>query len=61
MALNLVLLHAQGAGQVRLARAGAADQQEVLPLTREMFLEWFDCELSTMIWDMLKTRIKSLS
>ena len=27
-------------------------------LTREMFLEWFDCELSTMIWDMLKTRIK---
>jgi hypothetical protein len=29
-------------------------------LTHEMFLEWFDCELSTMIWDMLKTRIKSL-
>ncbi len=28
-------------------------------LTREMFLKWFDCELSTMIWDMLKTRIKS--
>ncbi|MCP4594248.1 MAG: hypothetical protein GY842_26255 [bacterium] len=28
-------------------------------LTREMFLEWFDCELSTMIWDMLKTKIKS--
>jgi hypothetical protein len=27
-------------------------------LTREMFLEWFECELSTMIWDMLKTRIK---
>ena len=30
-------------------------------LTRGMFLEWFDCELSTMIWDMLKTRIESLS
>ena len=28
-------------------------------LTREMFLKWFDCELSTMIWDMLKTKIKS--
>lgn len=27
-------------------------------LTHEMFLEWFDCELSTMIWDMLKTKIK---
>ena len=27
-------------------------------LTREMFLEWFDCELSTMIWDMLKARVK---
>ena len=27
-------------------------------LTREMFHEWFDCELSTMIWDMLKSRIK---
>ena len=27
-------------------------------LTREMFLEWFDCELSTMIWDMLNTKIK---
>ena len=27
-------------------------------LTRKMFLEWFDCELSTMIWNMLKTRIK---
>ena len=27
-------------------------------LTREMFLEWCDCELSTMIWDMLKTKIK---
>ena len=30
-------------------------------LTREMFLEWFDCELSTMIWDVLKTRIKPVS
>ena len=30
-------------------------------LTPEMFLERFDCELSTMIWDMLKTRIKSRS
>ncbi len=30
-------------------------------LTREMFLEWFDCELSTMIWDMLKPRIKPLT
>ena len=30
-------------------------------MTREMFLEWFDCELSTMIWDMLKTRIKPAS
>ncbi len=30
-------------------------------LTREMFLQWFDCELSTMIWDMLKTRIKPAS
>ena len=29
-------------------------------LTHEMFLEWFDCELSTMIWDMLKPRIKPL-
>ncbi len=29
-------------------------------LTRAMFLEWFDCELATMIWDMLKTRIKLL-
>ncbi len=29
-------------------------------LTREMFAEWFDCQLSTMIWDMLKTRIKPL-
>ncbi len=29
-------------------------------LTREMFLEWFDCELSTMTGDMLKTRIKPL-
>jgi hypothetical protein len=27
-------------------------------LTREMFLEWFDCEVSTMIWDMLKSKIK---
>jgi len=27
-------------------------------LTRAMFLEWFDCELSTMGWDTLKTRIK---
>ena len=27
-------------------------------LTRETFLERFDCELSTMIWDMLKTKIK---
>ncbi len=27
-------------------------------MTRQMFLERFDCELSTMIWDMLKTRIK---
>ncbi len=23
-------------------------------------LEWFDCELSAMIWDVLNTRIKSL-
>jgi len=30
-------------------------------LTREMFLEWFDCELCTMVWDMPKTRIKRLS
>ncbi len=28
-------------------------------LTREMFLQWFDCEVSTMIWDMLKSKIKS--
>ncbi len=27
-------------------------------LTREMFHTWFDCELSTIIWDMLKARIK---
>ena len=27
-------------------------------LAREMFLEWSDCELSPMIWDMLKARIK---
>ena len=27
-------------------------------LTSEMFLEWFDCELATMIWDMLKAKIK---
>ena len=26
--------------------------------TRGMFLEWFDCELSTMIWDMHKSKIK---
>ncbi len=30
-------------------------------LTREMFLEWFDCELCTMVWDMAKTKIKRLS
>jgi hypothetical protein len=36
-----------------------SDPELWLPeLTREMFLEWFECELSTMIWDMLKTRIK---
>ena len=29
-------------------------------LTRAMFRECFDCELSTMIWDMLKTGIKPL-
>ena len=29
-------------------------------LTRAMFLEWFDCELCTMVWDMAKTRIKRL-
>ena len=29
-------------------------------LTREMFLAWFDCELSTMVWDMPKSRIKTL-
>lgn len=29
-------------------------------LTREMFLKWFDCELSTMLWDILKTKIKLL-
>ena len=28
-------------------------------LTRAMFLEWFDCELSTMILDMLNTKIKT--
>ena len=28
-------------------------------LTRDMFLKWFDCELSTMIWDMLRTKIKT--
>lgn len=27
-------------------------------LTHEMFLEWFECQLSTMILDMLKRRIK---
>ena len=27
-------------------------------LTRERFLQWFDCEVSTMIWDMLKSKIK---
>ncbi len=27
-------------------------------MTREMFLEWFDCEVATMIWDMLKSKIK---
>ncbi len=27
-------------------------------LSREMFLQWFDCELSTVIWDMLKSNIK---
>ena len=30
-------------------------------LTREMFNKWFDCELSTMIWDMLGARIKHVS
>ena len=29
-------------------------------LTREVFSDWFDCELATMIWDMLKPRIKPL-
>lgn len=29
-------------------------------LTREMFLKWFDCELCTMVWDMPKSRIKTL-
>ncbi len=28
-------------------------------LTREMFLEWFDCELSTMIRDVLKPKNKT--
>ena len=27
-------------------------------LSREMFLEWFDCEVTTTIWDMLKSKIK---
>ncbi len=27
-------------------------------LSREMFFEWFDCEIATMIWDMLKSKIK---
>jgi hypothetical protein len=30
-------------------------------LTPEMFLEWLERELSTMVWDMLKTGIKPLS
>jgi hypothetical protein len=30
-------------------------------LTQAMFLEWFDCELSTMIWDMLKAKINPMS
>ena len=30
-------------------------------LTREGFLEWFDCELCTMVWDMPNTRIKRRS
>jgi len=30
-------------------------------LTHEMFHDWFDCELSTMIWDLLKTKIKPSS
>ena len=29
--------------------------------TREMFLEWFNCELSKMIRDMLQPRIKPVS
>ncbi len=28
-------------------------------LTQEMFREWFDCKVSTMVWDMLKGKIKS--
>ncbi len=28
-------------------------------LTREMYLEWFDCELSTMIRDVLKPKNKT--
>ena len=27
-------------------------------LTHEMFLAWCDCEVSTMIWDMLKGKSK---
>ncbi len=27
-------------------------------LSRELFLQWFDCEVSTVIWDMLKSKIK---
>ncbi len=30
-------------------------------LTREMFPEWFDCELTTVIWAMLLNRIRSVS
>ena len=42
---------------------GWMPDQESWPdnLTSEMFLERFDCELSTMIWDMLKARIKLLN
>lgn len=28
------------------------------PLTRGMFVEWFDYEVSTVIWDLLNARIK---
>lgn len=27
-------------------------------LTREMFIEWFECKVSTVIWDLLNARIK---